>query len=138
VTGFVRSNILHHGLVAPDGSLYLPIKENIENIKYQGNENGMATEVYARSVVRKLMGKNIRPEIWEGNMAWTIHFLVGYLPLWLLVSICSLIKSIRLIILPIVELVILPQISTWSPESLPGTMKRHVTRSTCGTQNRPN
>lgn len=36
VTGFVQSNILHHGLVAPDASLYLPIKSTIEAIKYQG------------------------------------------------------------------------------------------------------
>ncbi|KAJ0413290.1 NAD(P)-binding protein [Aspergillus carlsbadensis] len=37
VTGFVQSNILHHGLHAPDGSVYLPIKGVIEDIKYRGN-----------------------------------------------------------------------------------------------------
>ncbi|OJJ07622.1 hypothetical protein ASPVEDRAFT_65916 [Aspergillus versicolor CBS 583.65] len=41
VTGFVQSNILHHGLHAPEGCLYLPIKSAIEDIKYQGNANGM-------------------------------------------------------------------------------------------------
>lgn len=84
VTGFVRSNILHHGLFAPKDSFYLPIKETIEKIKYQGNKEGMATEAYARSVVGKLMSTTTRIEIWEGNMAWTIRFLVGFLPLWLL------------------------------------------------------
>jgi hypothetical protein len=57
VTGFFRSNILHHGLVVPEGSLYLPIKEIVETIKYQGNKNGMGTGAYARSVVEKLMSK---------------------------------------------------------------------------------
>jgi hypothetical protein len=36
VTGFVQSNILHHGLHAPETSLYLPIKSTVEKIKYQG------------------------------------------------------------------------------------------------------
>ncbi|KAL2866511.1 NAD(P)-binding protein [Aspergillus lucknowensis] len=47
VTGFVQSNILHHGLHAPDTSLYLPIKRTIEEIKYRGNANGMPTEALA-------------------------------------------------------------------------------------------
>ncbi|RDH19644.1 hypothetical protein M747DRAFT_315774 [Aspergillus niger ATCC 13496] len=45
VTGFVQSNILHHGLHAPEDSVYLPIKGIIENIKYQGNANGMPAHV---------------------------------------------------------------------------------------------
>jgi 1-acylglycerone phosphate reductase len=117
VTGFVRSNILHHGLFAPEGSLYLPIKERIETIKYQGNKNGMETEAYARSVVEKLMCKPTRSEIWEGNMAKTIRILVRFLPLWLLVStsptISSFIGNSRLITFYVLELVLLPQIPTW-------------------------
>ncbi|KAJ6133742.1 hypothetical protein N7523_000064 [Penicillium sp. IBT 18751x] len=72
VTGFVQSNILHHGLVAPDTSLYLPIKSTIEAIKYQGNKNGMPSDMYARSVVDKLMRERVGSEIWEGNMALQI------------------------------------------------------------------
>ena len=86
VTGFVQSNILHHGLVAPDASLYLPIKSTIEAIKYQGNKNGMPSDTYARSVVDKLMRERVGPEIWEGNMALQIYFLVSFLPLRILVG----------------------------------------------------
>ncbi|KAF2008466.1 NAD(P)-binding protein [Aaosphaeria arxii CBS 175.79] len=42
ITGFVRSNILHHGLHAPEESLYLPIKATIQQLKYEGN----ATDCY--------------------------------------------------------------------------------------------
>ena len=127
MTGFVRSNILHHGLIAPEGSLYLPIKKRIETIKCEGNKNGMETEAYAKSVVEKLMSKRTRSEIWEGNMARTIRFLVGFLPLWLLVSTSSSTSSLlgnsRLIIFHIIELDLLPQIPTWSAKLCPETMK---------------
>ncbi|PVH93313.1 NAD(P)-binding protein [Periconia macrospinosa] len=81
VTGFVRSNILHHGLYAPETSLYLPIKDAIEQVKYEGNANGMATEAYAASVVNKLMRRRVASEIWDGAMAWYLYFLVTFLPL---------------------------------------------------------
>ncbi|KFZ03758.1 hypothetical protein V502_10687 [Pseudogymnoascus sp. VKM F-4520 (FW-2644)] len=81
VTGFVQSNILHHGLYAPEGSLYLPIKQTIEDIKHQGNANGMPTDVYARLVVDQLMRKRTSPEIWEGAMAKTLRLMVTILPL---------------------------------------------------------
>ncbi|KAH6658243.1 1-acyl dihydroxyacetone phosphate reductase [Truncatella angustata] len=80
VTGFVRSNILHHGLHAPEGSPYLAIKDVIEDFKYRGNANGMPTETYARSVVSKLMKSKTNPEIWEGALAWTLWALVTLLP----------------------------------------------------------
>ncbi|KAH7124648.1 hypothetical protein EDB81DRAFT_911684 [Dactylonectria macrodidyma] len=75
VTGFVRSNILHHGLYAPDNSFYLPVKSTMERIRYKGNANGMMTDVYARSV------------IWEGNLTWYWRFIVACCPLsfyWIL------------------------------------------------------
>lgn len=86
VTGFVQSNILHHGLYAKEGSLYLPIKQTIENIKNQGNANGMPTDVYARAVVEQLMRKRTSPEIWEGAMTKRLRFMVSLLPLQVLVS----------------------------------------------------
>ncbi|KAL3430311.1 hypothetical protein BDV09DRAFT_202304 [Aspergillus tetrazonus] len=46
VTGFVQSNILHHGLHAPDDSLYLPIKSTVEDIKYRGNKNGILASYF--------------------------------------------------------------------------------------------
>jgi 1-acylglycerone phosphate reductase len=85
VTGFVRSNILHHGLYAPDDSLYLPIKSTMEQIKYNGNKNGMPAELYANSVVRKLIRGKHGAEIWEGHLAWYLRFLVTFCPLAVLV-----------------------------------------------------
>ncbi|KAJ5267199.1 hypothetical protein N7478_010007 [Penicillium angulare] len=84
VTGFVRSNILHHGLFAPDDSLYLPIKSTIEAIKYEGNKNGMPAENYAASVVDKVMRQRVDSEIWQGSLSWYIYFIVTFLPLYLL------------------------------------------------------
>ncbi|EHA20936.1 dehydrogenase [Aspergillus niger ATCC 1015] len=83
VTGFVQSNILHHGLHAPEDSVYLPIKGIIENIKYQGNANGMPAHVYAASITDKLLRRQVDPEIWEGKMARLLR-LIFMLPLRLL------------------------------------------------------
>ncbi|KAH7126059.1 hypothetical protein EDB81DRAFT_663480 [Dactylonectria macrodidyma] len=84
VTGFVRSNILQHGLYAPDDSFYLPIKSTVERVKYEGNRNGMPPEVYAQSIINKLLQERTSPEIWEGKLAWWLQFLVTFCPLWLL------------------------------------------------------
>lgn len=85
VTGFVRSNILHHGLYAPEDSIYLPIKSTIEHIKYKGNENGMPAELYANSIISKLMSGMHGAEIWEGHLAWYLRFLVTFCPLAIMV-----------------------------------------------------
>jgi 1-acylglycerone phosphate reductase len=92
VTGFVQSNILHHGLHAPEGCLYLPIKSAIEDIKYQGNANGMPANEYAASITDKLLRRRVGPEIWEGALAWSIHLIATFLPLRLLVR-CFSIKT---------------------------------------------
>ncbi|OKL56082.1 hypothetical protein UA08_08763 [Talaromyces atroroseus] len=84
VTGYVQSNILHHGLHAPETSLYLPIKKIMEDIKYQGNANGMSPGAYATNVVTKLMRPQVSPEIWEGAMARLLRLLAAILPLRLL------------------------------------------------------
>ncbi|KAJ5698330.1 hypothetical protein N7462_000335, partial [Penicillium macrosclerotiorum] len=84
VTGFVQSNILHHGLHAPEQSVYLPIKTTVENIKYQGNKNGMLPQAYATSVVAKLMQSRVSPEIWEGALARTLRLISTLLPLRIL------------------------------------------------------
>lgn len=85
VTGFVQSNILHHGLHAPEGSVYLPIKHVVEDIKYQGNANGMPANEYAASITDKLLRRRVAPEIWEGALAWSLRLIVAFLPLRLLV-----------------------------------------------------
>ncbi|KAE8143160.1 hypothetical protein BDV38DRAFT_232874 [Aspergillus pseudotamarii] len=81
VTGFVQSNILHHGMYAPETSLYLPLKKTIEDIKYEGNASGMPADAYARSVVAKLVKPRVSAEIWEGALARTLRLLVTILPL---------------------------------------------------------
>lgn len=86
VTGFVQSNILHHGLYAPEDSIYLPIKGTIEKIKYQGNAKGMQANVYAASIVDKLVRRRAGPEIWEGGRAQMLRLIFMLLPLRLLVS----------------------------------------------------
>ncbi len=67
VTGFVRSNILHHGLHASEDSPYLRIKPEIERIKYEWNRNGMYAEEYAASVVDKLLRKKRAPKSGKGS-----------------------------------------------------------------------
>ncbi|KAH7310678.1 hypothetical protein B0I35DRAFT_481976 [Stachybotrys elegans] len=84
VTGFVRSNLLHHGLIAPKDSIYLPLKEYIENFKNHGNATGTTPEVYAQSVVAKLLAKSTSPEMWEGRQSWTLRWLTSLLPVSLL------------------------------------------------------
>jgi 1-acylglycerone phosphate reductase len=86
VTGFVLSNILHHGLYAPETSSYLPIKSTIERFKYEGNQNGMSPEAYANSVVTKLIRPQVSPGIWAGALAQSLRWLAMLLPLRLLVS----------------------------------------------------
>lgn len=85
MTGFVQSNILHHGLHAPEGSVYLPIKHVVEDIKYQGNANGMPANEYAASITDKLLRRRVAPEIWEGALAWSLCLIAAFLPLRLLV-----------------------------------------------------
>ncbi|KAH7024517.1 1-acyl dihydroxyacetone phosphate reductase [Microdochium trichocladiopsis] len=83
VTGYVQSNILHHGLVAPPDSLYLPIKQEMERIKYKGNRNGMPARLYAESVVDKILRTgHPSSEIWEGKLAWVLGFVVNFCPRW--------------------------------------------------------
>lgn len=80
VTRYVRSNILHQGLIAPEGSLYLPIKADMERLKHYGNRNGMPANDYAKSIVAKILVKRPSSEIWEGRLAWALRFIVQFCP----------------------------------------------------------
>jgi 1-acylglycerone phosphate reductase len=90
VTGYVRSNILHHGFSAPEDSLYLPIKSNVERILSEGIQNGMPSDKYAAAVVGRVLRPNTSPEIWDGKFAWTVELLARFTPLWFLVRTCTL------------------------------------------------
>jgi 1-acylglycerone phosphate reductase len=83
VTGYVQSKILRHGLHAPSDSLYLPIKEHIENIKNSGNRDGMSGLAYAKSVVDQVTKPTPPNEIWEGAGARQLWLIVTWLPQWL-------------------------------------------------------
>lgn len=84
----MRSNLLHHGFHAPATSLYLPLKKTIEDMKYQGNANGMPPDAYARAVAAQVTKTSrASAEIWEGGLARLIRFLAVFLPLRVLVSI---------------------------------------------------
>lgn len=87
VTGYVRSNLLHQGFFAPEDSLYLPIKSDVERIVSEGLQNGMPSDAYAAAVVERVLSPNTSPEIWDGKYAWTVELLARFTPLWFLVRI---------------------------------------------------
>ncbi|KAF4496675.1 1-acyldihydroxyacetone-phosphate reductase [Fusarium agapanthi] len=84
VTGYVRSNILRDGVLISEDSLYRPIKSTVESVKNRGNKNGMPADEYADVVVRQVLGKKYKREIWEGHRARILRFMVTFFPLWLL------------------------------------------------------
>ncbi|KAF5683469.1 1-acyldihydroxyacetone-phosphate reductase [Fusarium circinatum] len=84
VTGYVRSNILRDGVLISEDSLYRPIKSTVESVKNGGNKNGMPADEYARVVVRQVLGKKYKREIWEGHRARILRFMVTFFPIWLL------------------------------------------------------
>lgn len=86
VTGYVRSNILHHGFPTPDDSLYLPLKADMERILTEGIQNGMPADEYAAAVVDRVLRPDTSAEIWDGKFAWTVELLVRFTPLWFVVS----------------------------------------------------
>ncbi|KAF9776025.1 hypothetical protein IL306_005835 [Fusarium sp. DS 682] len=65
VTGYVRSNILRHGVLISEDSLYRPIKTTVEAVKEGGNKNGMPADEYARAVVRQILAPTYKREIWD-------------------------------------------------------------------------
>lgn len=86
VTGYVQSDILRDGFVAPKDSLYLDVKEKLEGMKINGNETGMPARKYADSIVERLLRKTRPMEIWQGALSRRIRFGL-FLPLWLLVRV---------------------------------------------------
>ncbi|KAG4292565.1 hypothetical protein FPRO06_12053 [Fusarium proliferatum] len=84
VTGFVRSNILRDGVLISEDSLYRPIKSTVEDVKNGGNKNGMPADEYARAVVRQILGKTYKREVWEGHRSRILRFMVTFFPLWLM------------------------------------------------------
>ncbi|KAF5978887.1 1-acyldihydroxyacetone-phosphate reductase [Fusarium coicis] len=90
VTGYVRSNILRDGVLISEDSLYRPIKSTVESVKNGGNKNGMPADKYAHIVVRQILGKNYKREIWEGHRARILRFMVTFFPVWLITAYLAL------------------------------------------------
>jgi hypothetical protein len=45
----------------------------------------MPADEYARVIVRQILGKTYKREIWEGHRSRVLRFMVTFFPLWLLV-----------------------------------------------------
>jgi len=85
VTGYVQSEILRHGLQAPERSIYLPIKDHIETLKRRGNSGGMTSSAYAKAVIARVLQRDPPRELWQGNRAWLLWIVTTWLPMWLAV-----------------------------------------------------
>ncbi|KAF4335811.1 1-acyldihydroxyacetone-phosphate reductase [Fusarium beomiforme] len=97
VTGYVRSNILRHGVLISEDSLYRPIKQTVEAVKEGGNKNGMPADAYARAVVRQILAPTYKREIWEGHRSRMLRFMVTFFPLWLLDFTISVLFKMNLV-----------------------------------------
>jgi 1-acylglycerone phosphate reductase len=77
ITGGVKSKIARTDRVLPDNSLYLEIKGGFERRVKHSQERAMATEDYARGVVREALKPAWRQRkwMWRGHMTLTIWFV---------------------------------------------------------------
>jgi NAD(P)-dependent dehydrogenase (short-subunit alcohol dehydrogenase family) len=85
-SGLIKTNIINNLRetkegVLPEGSIYTPAKEAMEQILLQKNFEGQGMEAsqWAKSVVSNLLRKNPSPQIWKGDGAW-LAWLTTKLP----------------------------------------------------------
>ena len=85
-SGMIKTNIINNLReakkgVLPEGSIYTPVKEAMEQILLQKNFEGQGMEAsqWAKSVVSDLLRKNPPPQIWRGDSAW-LAWLTTKLP----------------------------------------------------------
>ncbi|KAI9802896.1 MAG: hypothetical protein M1825_002127 [Sarcosagium campestre] len=90
VTGGVRSRIARVERTLPEGSLYAPINDAYQNRLTHSQQNGIATDEYAKSVVDQILKPSPAKWIFEGGKSWVVWFLDSYGPRgiwdWLLPS----------------------------------------------------
>jgi len=79
-TGGVVSNISRTHRELPEGSLYLPLKEEYEMRQTHSQANAIPNEVYARSVVRQVLHRPSRDTVWEGGKSWLVWFISSFFP----------------------------------------------------------
>lgn len=93
VTGGVVSNIARTRRTLPEGSVYQAVAEEYESRQTHSQSVGMASEVYARSVVRQVLLVREsrswwwwggRDRIWEGGKARLVWWVSTFLPRWVM------------------------------------------------------
>ncbi|EME48363.1 hypothetical protein DOTSEDRAFT_67434 [Dothistroma septosporum NZE10] len=84
VTGGVKSNIARTHRDLPKDSIYLPLKEEYEERLTHSQAMGMPNEDYAKSVVRQVLNRPGKMQIWEGGKSRLVWFVSNYLPKWVL------------------------------------------------------
>lgn len=84
ITGGVKSRIARTDRVLPDNSLYLEIKGDFERRVKHSQEGAMATEEYARGVVREALKPAWRQRkwMWRGHMTLAVWFAIRVLGAW--------------------------------------------------------
>lgn len=85
VTGGVKSQIARTFRTLSKDSVYLPIEADYQARLTHGQDLGMDTDKYARSVVAQLTGWRKRKTIWEGSKSWLVWWLTGYMPRFVIV-----------------------------------------------------
>ncbi|KAM3563394.1 hypothetical protein MY1884_001307 [Beauveria asiatica] len=82
VTGGVKSNIVRGNPSLPSNSLYMPIESFWRHRTQMSNgDESMATDVYARSVVRMIESKKRPLRFWAGAKSTLAWFLYNLVPL---------------------------------------------------------
>ncbi|OAA60849.1 short chain dehydrogenase/reductase [Cordyceps fumosorosea ARSEF 2679] len=82
VTGGVKSNITRGNPSLPADSLYMPIEKFWRNrTQISNSDESMATDVYARTVVRMIQSKKRPLRFWAGAKSTLAWFLAMFVPL---------------------------------------------------------
>ena len=83
VTGGVTSRIARTERELPEGSLYLPVKEEYARRLKHSQERGytVPNEEYAGRVVERVWRRSVPFHVWEGKESWLIWWLIRVLPL---------------------------------------------------------
>lgn len=80
VTGGVKSNIARTHRSLPQGSIYLPLKEEYEGRQVHSQAMGMPTEAYARTVVHQVLYNPKKDTVWAGGKSWLVWFVSVFFP----------------------------------------------------------
>lgn len=85
VTGGVKSQIARTDRTLPEGSLYLPVKEEYEGRLKHSQANAVPAEAYAERVVKHVLHSK-KDRVWEGGKSWLVWWLYNFMPSKVLVS----------------------------------------------------